>query len=143
MRRSTKILITFPGASMLSAVLRCRCLPRPCLSGRVIRRHRRQIGSCWRKLNPGRQALLVLAHLRNGETFAGLAAGFGVGTATASRYARETITLLAARAPTLRDALPAASTAGMRWRSSTAPSSPSTGWPLTGRSTPASTAATA
>jgi hypothetical protein len=30
----------------------------------VIRRHRRQIGSCWRKLNPGRQALLVLAYLR-------------------------------------------------------------------------------
>jgi hypothetical protein len=29
----------------------------------VIRRHRRQIGSCWRKLNPGRQALLVLAYL--------------------------------------------------------------------------------
>jgi DDE superfamily endonuclease len=54
----------------------------------------------------------VLAHLRNGETFAGLAAGFGVGTATAGRYARETITLLAARAPKLRDALAAASTAG-------------------------------
>src|SRR5258708_5171947 len=26
----------------------------------VIRRHRKKIGSCWRKLNPGRQALLVL-----------------------------------------------------------------------------------
>ena len=45
----------------------------------VIRRHRRQIGSCWRKLAPGRQALLVLAYLRKGETFAELAAGFGVG----------------------------------------------------------------
>ena len=30
----------------------------------IIRRHRKSIGSCWRKLNPGRQALLVLAHLR-------------------------------------------------------------------------------
>jgi DDE superfamily endonuclease/Helix-turn-helix of DDE superfamily endonuclease len=78
----------------------------------VIRRHRRQIGSCWRKLNPGRQALLVLAHLRNGQTFAGLAAGFGVGTATAWRYARETITLLAGRAPRLRGALAAARKAG-------------------------------
>ena len=78
----------------------------------VIRRHRRQIGSCWRKLNPGRQALLVLVHLRKGETFADLAAGFGVGTATAWRYARETITLLAARAPKLRDALAAARKAG-------------------------------
>jgi hypothetical protein len=56
----------------------------------VIRRHRRQIGSPWRKLSPGRQALLVLAYLRKGETFAELAAGFGVGTATAWRYVTET-----------------------------------------------------
>ena len=78
----------------------------------IIRRHRKSIGSCWRKLNPGRQALLVLVHLRKGETFADLAAGFEVGTATAWRYARETITLLAARAPKLRDVLAAASKAG-------------------------------
>jgi hypothetical protein len=78
----------------------------------VIRRHRAAIGSCWRKLNPGRQALLVLAHLRKGETFADLAAGFGVGTATAWRYTRETITLLAARASKLRTALAAARKAG-------------------------------
>ena len=44
----------------------------------IIRRHRRQIGSCWRKLSPGRQSLLVLAYLRKGETFAELAAGFGI-----------------------------------------------------------------
>ena len=36
----------------------------------VIRRHRKSIGSCWRKLNSGQQALLVLAYLRKGETFA-------------------------------------------------------------------------
>jgi DDE superfamily endonuclease len=78
----------------------------------VIRRHRAKIGSCWRKLNPGRQALLVLVHLRKGETFAGLAAGFAVGTATAWRYARETTALLAARAPKLRGALAAAKKAG-------------------------------
>ena len=30
----------------------------------IIRRHRACIGSLWRKLNPGQQALLVLAHLR-------------------------------------------------------------------------------
>ena len=47
----------------------------------VIRRHRRQIGSPWRKLSAGQQALLALAYLRKGETFAELAAGFGVGTA--------------------------------------------------------------
>ena len=52
----------------------------------IIRRHRAAIGSPWRKLNSGQQALLVLAYLRKGETFAGLAAGFGVGTATAWRY---------------------------------------------------------
>jgi hypothetical protein len=30
----------------------------------VIRRHRAKIGSSWRKLSPGRQALLVLVYLR-------------------------------------------------------------------------------
>jgi hypothetical protein len=78
----------------------------------VVRRHRRRIGSCWRKLNPGQQALLVLVHLRKGETFAGLAAGFGVGTATAWRYVQEAVTLLAARAPKLDAALAAAGRAG-------------------------------
>ena len=47
----------------------------------IIRRHRASIGSLWRKLNPGQQALLVLAYLRKGETFAELAAGFGLCTA--------------------------------------------------------------
>jgi hypothetical protein len=78
----------------------------------VIRRHRRKIGSCWRKLNPGRQVLLVLAYLRKGERFGGLAAGFGIGTATAWRYAGETVTLLAARSPKLRRALRQAKGAG-------------------------------
>jgi Helix-turn-helix of DDE superfamily endonuclease len=62
----------------------------------IIRRHRGWIGSLWRKLNPGQQALLVLAYLREGETFAELAAGFGVGTTTAWRYVNETVELLAA-----------------------------------------------
>ena len=78
----------------------------------VIRRHRTKIGSCWRKLNPGRQALLVLAYLRKGETFAGLAAGFAIGTATAWRYVTETVALLAARSPRLRRALATARDAG-------------------------------
>ncbi len=67
----------------------------------VIRRHRKQIGSCWRKLAPGQQALLVLAYLRKGETFADLAAGYGIGTATAWRYVTEAPGLLAARSPKL------------------------------------------
>ena len=78
----------------------------------IIRRHRRQIGSPWRTLNAGQQALLVLAYLRKGETFAELAAGFGVGTATAWRYVTETTALLAARSPKPRQALRAASKAG-------------------------------
>src|SRR5215469_2006774 len=78
----------------------------------VIRRHRASIGSCWRKLNPGRQALLVLAYLRKGETFAELAAGFGVGVTTAWRYVNETVELLAARAPKLRAAVRDAVKAG-------------------------------
>jgi Helix-turn-helix of DDE superfamily endonuclease len=52
----------------------------------IIRRHRKAIGSPWRRLNPGKQALLGLVYLRKGETFAELAAGFGVGTTTAWRY---------------------------------------------------------
>ena len=78
----------------------------------IIRRHRKAIGSCWRKLNPGRQALLVLAYLRKGETFAELAAGFEVGTTTAWRYVNETVELLAARAPKLRRAVRDAVKAG-------------------------------
>ena len=71
----------------------------------IIRRHRIPVGSLRRKLNPGQQALLVLACLRKGETFASLAAGFGIGTATAWRYVEETVALLAARAPRLRKAV--------------------------------------
>jgi DDE superfamily endonuclease/Helix-turn-helix of DDE superfamily endonuclease len=78
----------------------------------IIRRHRAAIGSAWRKLNPGQQALLVLAYLRKGETFAKLAAGFGIGTATAWRYVNETVELLAARAPKLRKAVRDAKKAG-------------------------------
>ena len=78
----------------------------------VISRHRKSIGSRWRKLNPGQQAMLVLVRLRKGETFAELAAGFGVGLATAWRYAEETTALLAARAPKLRRAVRDAKRAG-------------------------------
>ena len=78
----------------------------------LIRRHRAAIGSPWRKLNPGQQALLVLVYLRKGETFAELAAGFAVGVTTAWRYVNETTDLLAARAPKLRQAVRDAVKAG-------------------------------
>jgi hypothetical protein len=75
-----------------------------------LREHRRRIGSRWRRLSAGRQALLALAHLRNGTTYAQLAAGFRVGTSTACRYIHEAIDLLAQLAPTLADAMKTAST---------------------------------
>jgi hypothetical protein len=71
----------------------------------LIRRHRKAIGSKGRALPPGAQALMVLVYLRKGETFAELAAGFGVSTSTAWRYATESVDLLAARAPKLGTAL--------------------------------------
>jgi hypothetical protein len=50
--------------------------------------HRQEIGSPWRRLDPGEQALLALAHLRNGDTYARLAAAapsLAAATRTASR----------------------------------------------------------
>jgi hypothetical protein len=144
-RRVPSLTRDHPGAGSLRCpVLRCRCRlrPSPYLAG-VIRRYRRQIGSCWRNCNPGQQALLVLAHLRQGEDVRRSGGRVGIGTATAWRYVRETVALLAAR----RRSCP------RRWRqprrpatrswSSTVRSSRSTAWRLTGRSTRVSTAATA
>jgi hypothetical protein len=71
----------------------------------VVGRHRKQVGSKGRALPPGMQALMTLAYLKNGETFAQLGAGFGVGTTTAWRYINETVTLLSARSPKLSRAL--------------------------------------
>lgn len=75
-----------------------------------LREHRRALGTRWRRLNAGRQALLTLVHLRNGQPYAQLAAGFGVGTTTAYRYITEAVNLLAALAPTPAEAVRAAST---------------------------------
>jgi hypothetical protein len=71
----------------------------------LIRGHRRQRRSHWRRLHPGRQALLALAHLRNGDTLTRLAAGFEIGVATAWRYVREATTPLAATADDLQAAM--------------------------------------
>jgi hypothetical protein len=71
----------------------------------ALRHHRTVLGSRWRRLPAGRQALLVLAHLNKGETYTALAGGFGVGTTTVFRYVREGVDVLAATAPTLDEAL--------------------------------------
>jgi hypothetical protein len=51
----------------------------------------------------------VLAHLRCGDTYSSLAAGFGVDLATVCRYLHEAVELLAPLAPDLADAVKAAS----------------------------------
>jgi DDE superfamily endonuclease/Helix-turn-helix of DDE superfamily endonuclease len=90
--------VTYPGTVALSRAHLTR------LSS-LIRAHRRAIGSRWRRLSSGRQALLVLAHLRNGDTYPRLAEGFDIGVATVFRYIREAVDLLAAWAPSLTAAL--------------------------------------
>ena len=96
-------MLSYPsGMTMSSRALR--------LVADTLRHSRRQIGTRWRKLTAGRQALLVVAYLRKGETYADLACGFKIGTSTVHRYVREAITLLAALAPTLDQAIEVAST---------------------------------
>lgn len=55
-----------------------------------------------RRLDPGQQALLVVAHLRKAETYRDLAEGFGIGISTVYRYLPEGLELLAAMAPNSR-----------------------------------------
>ncbi len=71
----------------------------------ALRQRRTQRGTRWRRLAVGEQALLVLAHLRKGETYTDLAAGFAIGAATVFRYVGEALDVLAALAPTLTDAM--------------------------------------
>ncbi|MET9777935.1 transposase family protein [Streptomyces sp. NPDC006367] len=91
-------MLVYPSAIDLSS----RTLQR--LAG-LLAGHRRRLGSRRRRLTCGRQALLVLAHLRCGDTYARLAAGFRIGTATVYRYIREAVNLLAPLAPTPEQAM--------------------------------------
>ena len=65
----------------------------------LLRAHLKKIGSRWRKLPPGRIALIVLATLRHDYRLADLAGGNGVSSSTLHRWTWEVIGLLAARAP--------------------------------------------
>ncbi|WP_433381425.1 transposase family protein [Streptosporangium sp. CA-115845] len=63
----------------------------------LIRGRRAVLGGRWR-LPAHEQALMTLAHLRNGDTLTRLAAGFAVSVSTVWRYLREAIDLLAGHA---------------------------------------------
>jgi hypothetical protein len=73
----------------------------------LLRGHLKKIGSRWRKLPPGKIALIVLATLRHDHRLADLAGGNGVSASTIYRWTWEIIALLAARAPRLDRALAA------------------------------------
>jgi Helix-turn-helix of DDE superfamily endonuclease/DDE superfamily endonuclease len=91
------VLVYPSGLDLSSSALRF-------LSRRLAAR-RLELGTRWRRLPTDRQALLVLAHLRCGHTYAQLAAGFGVGTSTVGRYVAEAVEVLAALAPGLAAAV--------------------------------------
>lgn len=84
---------------------------------RLLRERRREIGtrrgtralSCWR------QAVFALAWFRDRPDVARLGKGFGISQATAHRYLAEVIDLLAARAPSLRQALEKAKEQGLAY----------------------------
>ena len=71
----------------------------------ALRHNRRARGTRWRSLDPGEQALLVLAYLRKGDTYVDLAGGFGIGVTTVFRYVREALDVLADKACGLSEAI--------------------------------------
>ena len=52
----------------------------------LLRAHLKKIGSRWRKLPPGKIALIVLATLRHDHRLADMAGGNGVSASTISRW---------------------------------------------------------
>ncbi|MFD9891610.1 hypothetical protein ACFWY9_19915, partial [Amycolatopsis sp. NPDC059027] len=68
---------------------------------RLISRHRRVIGSRWRKVSAAEQAVLVLAMLRHDQRLLDLSRANAVSASTIRRWLLEVIGLLAARAPRL------------------------------------------
>ena len=112
MRQSTKTTLTTRG---FHAFLPCRAavvIQDPQLRGRDHPPPPGPIGSVWRKLNPGQQALLVLPTCAKARRSPSWPPGSGSATATAWRYVNETVALLAARAPKLRKAVRDAKKAG-------------------------------
>ncbi|WP_415954418.1 transposase family protein [Streptomyces sp. KLOTTS4A1] len=75
------------------------------LVGDLIRRERNRLGTRWRKLPAGTQALIVLAVLRHDQRLRDMAGGNAVSASTVRRWVMEVLRLLSARAPRLDRAL--------------------------------------
>ncbi|MFF4315790.1 transposase family protein [Streptomyces sp. NPDC001507] len=71
----------------------------------LVRGHLKKIHSRWRKLPPGRIALIVLAALRHDQRLSDIGGGNGISASTVRRWLLEVIELLSARAPRLDRAL--------------------------------------
>jgi hypothetical protein len=83
----------------------------------LLAEHRREIGTragtraltCWK------QAVFALAWFRDRPDIRRLGAGFGISQATAYRYKDEAVEVLAAKAPSLREALDKAVAQGLAY----------------------------
>jgi hypothetical protein len=84
---------------------------------RLLADERRRIGTRrrTRALTPWKQAVFLLVWMRKRDDVALLGAGFGIGRSTAYRYRDEGIEVLAAQAPSLREALERAAAEGMAY----------------------------
>ena len=82
---------------------------------RLLAAHRREIGTRHgtRVLGSWNQAVFALAWFRDRPDIPRLGRGFGISQATAYRYLDEAITVLAAQAPDLREALEKATERGL------------------------------
>ncbi|MEU3394276.1 transposase family protein [Streptomyces albidoflavus] len=67
----------------------------------LIRQRRNRLGTRWRKLDPGSQAIVVLAVLRHDQRLVDMAGGNAVSASTVRRWVEEAVNLLSARAPRL------------------------------------------
>ncbi len=90
-------------------------LPLVAFVSRLLAAHRREIGTRdgTRALSRWKQAVFTLAWFRDRPDIRRLGAGFGISQATAYRYKDEAVEVLAARAPTLREALDRAAGQGL------------------------------
>jgi hypothetical protein len=92
-------------------------LPLVLFVSRLLADHRREIGtrdrtralSCWK------QAVFTLAWFRDRPDIRRLGQGSGISQATAYRYKDEAVKVLAAKAPTLREALDRAAEQGLAY----------------------------